>query len=125
MYLLEGVDIEDADYERFRWSSKRDKDVKGGFPHINLPQDVFNWLGGHFHDQLFLNTSALRQRYEPLGYMRIVQQRAMKKYCDRENLPKHFIRACHHTAVTAEVQSKAEIAHEAEDFVVFVNDTYG
>merc|ERR1719310_1321695 len=79
-------------------------------------------MGGSFHYQIFNENSSLREFYTPMGVMRLRQQKAGEKKCDREDLPYYVQQTCYHIHVNAETQDKSDLVYK-EGYFVNVSQT--
>jgi hypothetical protein len=96
------------------------------FDNIRSVQDVWTWLGGSFHYQLFNNASSMRTYYTPVGFVRLRQQKAaMRKECIRSGLPSHVKRQCYDVHVTEEAQDKTDLIFPPGVFLNFSDENNG
>merc|ERR1712038_60580 len=79
------------------------------FRDIKQYEDIWAWLGGPFHYQIFNENSTLRQYYTPVGFLRIRQQRAREKECARADIPVNLKRKCYYVNVNLNTQEKQEL----------------
>lgn len=90
------------------------------FSKIFRQSEVWDWLGGSFHYQIFNPSSTLRQSYEPTGYMRVRHQRAKTTTCIRDEIPDDM-KPCYSVSCYGDLQEKDQIIYDD----VWFNETYG
>jgi len=78
------------------------------FETIVVYEDIWTWLGGPFHRQVFDNTSMLYEFYEPVGRVRLRQQKSKKVPCLRPKAQLVVSQPCYAPDVSYENQLKDE-----------------
>lgn len=85
------------------------------FNDIQVPDDMLQWLRGHFSQQMFNSDSALRQQYTPVGYMEARTQKVGERQCPRTHIPFDLSRICYHVNVDPSTHHVKDLA-KASDF---------
>jgi len=87
------------------------------FEQITRYEDLWNWLSGPFHYQIFSNHSSLRGFYTPIGYLRIRQQIAKtRNECIRIEMPFFVQQPCHFVQVENETQLRHKLIFKPGTF---------
>eukprot|EP00929_Paragymnodinium_shiwhaense_P120966 TRINITY_DN93058_c0_g1_i1.p1 TRINITY_DN93058_c0_g1~~TRINITY_DN93058_c0_g1_i1.p1 ORF type:complete len:855 (+),score=258.74 TRINITY_DN93058_c0_g1_i1:302-2866(+) len=90
------------------------------FTEIRRPDQIWEWLGGTFHYQIFNENSSLREFYTPVGLMRLKQQKAGELDCQRKDLPYYVRTPCYHVHVGPDTEDQRDMIFNDN---VFINMT--
>lgn len=77
------------------------------FDLIDSHDEIWSWLAGPFHYQLFNENSTLRQHYLPVGYLRLRQHRVKERNCSVETSLSPT--TCYYVLVDEESEETAEL----------------
>eukprot|EP00928_Gymnodinium_smaydae_P088212 TRINITY_DN72328_c0_g1_i1.p1 TRINITY_DN72328_c0_g1~~TRINITY_DN72328_c0_g1_i1.p1 ORF type:complete len:870 (+),score=215.82 TRINITY_DN72328_c0_g1_i1:135-2744(+) len=95
------------------------------FDDVQSWEDVWSWLGGSFHYQVYNNRSLLRQYFVPVGHVRLRQQIAPTlEQCPNTFLPEYVVtQPCSAATVSPTQQQKASMVFK--DFINMSEDFAG
>lgn len=103
-YLVSGV----AGHTSQPWRSVQD------FSKIQVYDNIWWWLQGGFHYQVFNASSPLRKHFVPVGFMRLRQQRVKKKSACYRDYPAYLRRDCYYVHVGVETQETQRLIFPSE-----------
>jgi len=87
------------------------------FHNIRSYDEIWAWLGGAFHYQVFHPHSTLREFYMPVGLLRVRQQKAQRKECDRIDVPLALQKPCYYIYVNPKHRDTKTIILQKESWV--------
>lgn len=95
-----------------------------GFQNLKIAPDVWAWLMGPLHYQIWNKNSTLRRYYTPLGMLRMRQQRAGAAPCKSRELPLYLKKTCYHLKVDTVTMGKGSLIPQfAEELKRYNNMT--
>ncbi|CAK0808563.1 unnamed protein product [Prorocentrum cordatum] len=82
----------------------------GPFTSIGAHDEIWSWLSGTFHYQLFNENSTLRQHYVPVGYLRLRQHRVKPRDCGHDEVLMSLKpTTCYHVLVDSQSEETSDL----------------